>query len=92
MNLSCILPLRPKRYAKILHRLDGHYENTDNRLAPEEIAILGIPDRTVVRELVTEPVGFSTDCHFLRPLSAPPVLRGEPHLFEQRGFGLLRGV
>src|ERR1035438_1927025 len=29
------------------------------------------------------PVGFSMDRHFLRPLSPPPVLRGEPQSVKQ---------
>ena len=54
VSLSCIMPLRFERYAKILHRLDGHYENIDRPLTPEEVRILGIPDCTAVRELVME--------------------------------------
>ncbi|WP_162601296.1 hypothetical protein [Occallatibacter savannae] len=54
MELSCVLPLQFERYAKILHRLDGHYENIDNPLSSEEIAILGLPDCSIVRELVIQ--------------------------------------
>jgi hypothetical protein len=52
VKLSCVIPLRFERYAKILHRLDGHYENIDHPLCADEIAILGIPDCAVVRNLV----------------------------------------
>ncbi len=52
VNLSCVLPLTFEKYAKILHRLDGHYENIDHPLSAEEIDVLGIPDCSVIRELV----------------------------------------
>lgn len=43
-----------EKYAKILHRLDGHYRNIDQPLAADEVAILGLPDRSVVRDLVVQ--------------------------------------
>src|ERR1035441_8041741 len=38
------------------------------------------------------PVGFSMDRHFLRPLSLPPVLRGEPQFLKQLVLGLLHAA
>ncbi len=52
--LSCVLPIRFSRYVKILHRLDGHDDNIDRRLNPEELAVLKIPDCPSVRNLVME--------------------------------------
>jgi len=54
VELSCVMPLQFERYTKILHRLDGHYENIDHPLSAEETAILQIPDCNVVRELVIQ--------------------------------------
>ena len=48
------MPLQFERYTKILHRLDGHYENIDHPLSAEEIAILGLPDCSVIRDLVIQ--------------------------------------
>jgi hypothetical protein len=52
VELSCIIPLQFERFAKILHRLDGHYENIDRPLSRDEMAILNQPGCEVVRELV----------------------------------------
>jgi hypothetical protein len=54
VKLACVMPLKFERYAKILHRLEGHYENIDRPLSTNEIAILGLPDCAVVRDLVIE--------------------------------------
>ncbi len=52
VELSSIIPLQFERFAKILHRLDGHYENIDRPLSRDEMAILNQPGCEVVRELV----------------------------------------
>jgi hypothetical protein len=52
--LSCVIPLQFEKYAKILHRLDGHYENIDHPLTEEEIAVLGLPACSVVRDLIVQ--------------------------------------
>jgi hypothetical protein len=54
IGLSRVMPLQFERYSKILHRLDGRYENIDHPLSAEEIAVLGLPDCSVVRELVIQ--------------------------------------
>jgi hypothetical protein len=41
--VSNLLPASFENYIKILHRIDAHYENVDNPLTPNEIAILRIP-------------------------------------------------
>ena len=50
VELSCIIPLQFERFAKILHRLDGHYENIDRPLSRDEMAILNQPGCEVVRD------------------------------------------
>ncbi len=54
VGLSSVLPLQFERYAKILHRLDGHYENIDQPLPAEEMEILQMPDCGEVRDLAIE--------------------------------------
>jgi hypothetical protein len=41
-------------YAKIFHRLDVHYENIDNPLSDEEIAVLKIPSCASLRALAEQ--------------------------------------
>ena len=47
-----LIPPVFSRYVKVLHWLDGHYENIDDPLTPAEIAILGIPDCGNIASLV----------------------------------------
>jgi|GEM_PF-1733744 hypothetical protein len=47
-----LIPPTFKRYAKVLHRLDAHYENIDQPLSQPELAILHIPDCAPVRDFV----------------------------------------
>jgi hypothetical protein len=54
LHVSGLIPAVFEKYAKILHRLDGHYQNIDQPLAADEIAILGLPDCSVVRDLVVQ--------------------------------------
>jgi hypothetical protein len=54
LHVSGLVPSVFEKYAKILHRLDGHYKNIDQPLGADEIAILGLPDCTVVRDLVVQ--------------------------------------
>jgi hypothetical protein len=54
VKLSCVIPLKFEKYVKILHRLEGHYENIDRPLCPDETAILAIRDCAVDRNLVIE--------------------------------------
>jgi hypothetical protein len=54
VELSRVIPLKFERYAKILHWLDGHYENIDRPLCADGIAVLNLPDCAVVRNLVIE--------------------------------------
>jgi hypothetical protein len=54
VELTCVIPLKFERYAKILHRLDGYYENIDRALCADEIAILNLSDCAAVRNLVIE--------------------------------------
>jgi hypothetical protein len=50
--VSNVLPQSFETYVKILHRIDAHYENVDNPLAPSEIAILKIPPCEKLRSFV----------------------------------------
>lgn len=50
--LSCCLPLIFPAYAKILHRIDGAYQNIDDALSPEEQRIFGFSDCQVLEEFV----------------------------------------
>ncbi len=59
--VSSVAPPAFERYAKILHRLDGHYENIDQPLDEAEIAVLGLSDCTEVRELVARKRRSSPD-------------------------------
>jgi hypothetical protein len=46
------MPPSFERYAKLLHRLDAHYEDIDHPLTEREQVILSIPRCTVIREFV----------------------------------------
>jgi hypothetical protein len=50
--VSAVLPSTFDRYVKILHRLDARYDNIDHPLSPDEIAIVGIPECSRLRNLV----------------------------------------
>lgn len=52
LHVSGLIPSIFEKYAKILHRLDGHYKNVDQPLDPDELAILRLPDRSIVHDLV----------------------------------------
>jgi len=52
LHVSGLVPAVFEKYAKVLHRLDGHYENIDLHLSADEVAILKLPDCSVVRDLV----------------------------------------
>lgn len=47
-----LMPPTFEAYAKIFHRLEAHYENIDNPLSDEEIAVLQVPGCTPIRALV----------------------------------------
>ena len=50
--LSLLMPPAFEAYAKILHRIEAHYEIIDNPLTPSETAILKIPPCGELRSLV----------------------------------------
>ena len=50
--VSHLMPPVFEAYAKILHRIEAHYENIDNPLSPQEISILKIPPCEQLRALV----------------------------------------
>ena len=50
--VSLLMPPAFEAYAKILHRIEAHYENIDNPLSPSEISILKIPPCEELRLLV----------------------------------------
>ena len=47
-----VLPDEFEAYAKVLHRIEANYKHIDNPLSPEELAILQIPDCTLLRSFV----------------------------------------
>ncbi|MGA2635125.1 MAG: hypothetical protein ABSF16_12895 [Terracidiphilus sp.] len=65
VEISRVIPLEFERYAKILHRLDAHYENIDRPLCADEIAVLNLPNCAVVRNLVVEKRGSSSTSRIL---------------------------
>ena len=50
--VSHLLPPRFQAYAKILHRMTANYENVDNPLSDQEIALLRIPSCTELRSFI----------------------------------------
>ena len=47
-----LMPPTFQRYAKVLHRLCAYYENIDQPLSQRELAMLGIPECTLLRDFV----------------------------------------
>lgn len=52
--VSHLIPPLFEAYAKILHRIDAHYEHIDNPLSPGEIAILKIPPCEPLKSFVEQ--------------------------------------
>lgn len=54
VRVAHLIPPIFEAYAKILHRVDAHYEFIDNSLSPSEIAILKIPTCEPLKSLVEQ--------------------------------------
>jgi len=52
--VSNLMPATFKAYSKILHRIDGWYENIDNPLSPREVSLLKIPACEKLKKFVQD--------------------------------------